>query len=521
MSKNIYLTGFMGSGKSAVGALLAKKLGRKFIDLDAELEKKFKCKISEYFARLGEESFREQEADMLRKFSKKSLKVIATGGGIVQIEKNRQVMERTGNVVYLKASIDNCAERIGKKGVTERPMWQDPSRVKELMFKRAPLYSEADIQIDTNGLKIAKVVDKIILAYTPDDSFSVRMNGVDCPVACSLDALDAVCSGLSGRKVALLTDKKVASLQLPRYILKMPGAVVIELPCGERIKTLKTAETVHQQLLDNHFNRDDMLVAIGGGTVTDLGAFVASTYKRGMNFMLISTTLLGCVDAAVGGKAAVNLKGAKNIIGTFTIPEMVVLDAGAFLTLPKKLIQDGLIEAYKTGLIENPRLAALIENYLSPLLAGDVVLLKEVASLSAQAKARVVTSDFQENGRRAILNFGHTYGHAIEGYYKYKISHGNAVALGMIVATIMSRKRKFITIQQEEKICKIILDIYPKLPAIPPFEEAELIMKHDKKIRNGKLVFALLEDIGEAVVVDDIKLSEIKNAIKEAEKRYL
>ena len=519
MSINIYITGFMGCGKSTVGIGIAEKLNRSFIDMDALLVQRLGCSISEYFDKNGEEAFRQEETLLLKELSAREMLVVSTGGGIVESELNRSVMESSGIVLYLEASLDECAMRIGEEGIKSRPMWQDRAGIEELFNKRAALYNEADIKVNTDTISIESVIETSINKVYPEDKFSVRMEGIDCPVVCSFSPLVAVQSAIEGRKIAILTDKNVASIYMPEYQKLLPNALVIELEPGEEIKSLAVAEKVYNLLLDNHFNRDDYLLALGGGTVTDLGAFVAATYKRGMHFMLVSTTLLGCVDAAVGGKAAVNLGESKNIVGSFTIPDLVVLDAGAFFTLSKECISDGLVEAYKTGLIHNPRIAALIENHYQELLDGDLPLLKSIAALSAQSKASVVSNDFRENGQRAILNFGHTYGHAVEGFYKYKLSHGKSVALGMIVALYISMLRGLLKQRFAEGMCDIIRAIAGDLPDFPDYDAAMEIMSHDKKIRSGKLIFILLKECGQTVIVDDVTPEEILGAINEIEKR--
>lgn len=516
MRENIYLTGFMGSGKTTAGRHLAELLGRKFVDMDDLLVKRLKMPISDFFARNGEGEFRREEGRLLAELAQQSMLVVSTGGGIIEAEANRKLMKKSGRRVFLMAKLDDCADRLSGGGKELRPLWQkDHGTTEALFFRRMPYYSEAELTVDTTGKGPEAVAATIRRQLYKDDNFAVRMEGIECPVVCSFNALDSVCSGLTGRKVAILTDRKIARLHLPRYLKRLEGASVIELPGGERIKTLRTAEKVYKALLDKKFNRDDLLLAVGGGTVTDLGAYVASTYKRGMPFILASTTLLGCVDAAVGGKAAVNFGEAKNVIGTFTIPELVVLDAGSFSSLPRVCISDGLVEAYKTGLVETAKLATLIEDNHSELMRGDLPLLKMVAAQSAQAKARVVSADFRESGRRAILNFGHTFGHAIEGYYKYRVSHGQSVALGMVVATLISRRRGLLTEEDSARIVQTVRRISPVLPELPPLDESLEIMSHDKKIRAGKMVFILLQRAGKPVIIDDLGKNELKAALRD------
>jgi 3-dehydroquinate synthetase len=274
---------------------------------------------------------------------------------------------------------------------------------------------------------------------------------------------------------------------------------------------------VYQCLLDNQFGRDDVLVALGGGMITDLGAFVASTYKRGMDFLLVSTSLLGCVDAAVGGKAAVNFGPAKNQIGLFTVPAASVLDLLALGTLPARQVLEGLVEAYKTGLIWDTGLAALIEANLGILKKRDLAWIAEIGARSATAKAQVVSEDFREGGLRRILNYGHTYGHAVEGWHGYRISHGQCVAAGMLVATEISRRRGLIDCKWAATISDTVLGMAPRRFALPEAADAWPIMANDKKNRAGRVLFVLLTGPASHVCVEDVTPDELQAAITSVE----
>lgn len=516
MDRNIYLIGFMGAGKSTVGRLLARELGRRFIDMDDELEKRFGMSIRDYFSRNGEDEFRKRETDYLRKLSEKKGLVAATGGGLIMKEENRRIAASSGTIVYLEADFETCRNRLGPVETASRPMWKNESEVRALFDKRKKIYEKADMIVSVDGKSPGRAAVEIASRLISDDVFPIEMGGERSTVFSTFNAPVRLAELAGDRRLVVLTDKKVKRLHLDRYLDELNDPIVIEVPGGERIKSLGMARRIYETLLDNHINRDDMLAAVGGGTVTDLGAYVAGTFKRGMRFALVSTTLLGCVDAAVGGKAAVNLGPAKNIVGCFTVPDGVVLDAASLRTLPRGRICEGVVEAYKTGLVADPALAGLIERDIKGLFRKDPGLLFKVVSLSARAKAEVVGGDFKESGRRAILNFGHTYGHAIEGWHNYKVSHGQAVAAGMIVAVEISRNRSLLARAEADKIISTIGDFIDGAPELPPVREAMDIMMHDKKIRRGKLVFVLLERTGEPVIVDDIETGELDRAIRAA-----
>lgn len=341
----------------------------------------------------------------------------------------------------------------------------------------------------------------------------MRLGRAECPVIGTFDAPAALARLIKGRRAALLTDRNVAKAHADRFSRVVDFSPSLVLAPGERTKSLKSAQRVYETLLENHFHRDDLLVALGGGVVTDLGAYAASTYKRGLPFVLMATSLVGCVDAALGGKAAVNLGAAKNAVGCFTVPEAVILDFSALGTLKRAAISEGLVEAYKTGLVAAPELAGLIEQDPAPLLAKDLPGLARVAALSARAKGEVVARDFRDQGWRGILNFGHTFGHAVEGWHGFRVSHGLGVAMGMIAAAGLSRDRGLITGEFYERIVETLRRIMPRRAAWPPAGEAWEIIQHDKKIRKGKVVFILLEGPGRPVMADDVSRAELAGVL--------
>ena len=385
--------------------------------------------------------------------------------------------------------------------------------MRKLFDRRQTAYSDNDLTASPDGRDPREIASAVVSKLFPDRRFSARLGDKDCPIVWTRDAGKVLAELVGGSRTVVLTDTTVASCRLGAFRDALEPRQVIEIPPGEDSKSLDTAAMVYRKLLDCHLDRDDMFIALGGGVVTDLGAFVASTFKRGMRLVLVSTSLLGCVDAAVGGKAAVNLEAAKNVIGCFSTPDAVILDMAAMRTRDRPQLSEGLIEAYKTGLIARPELARLVEQETDALLAGDQPLIAEVAALSAETKARVVSMDFRESGLRRILNFGHTYGHGVEGACRFAISHGQAVALGMIAAAEISATRGLIPRDLADRIAATITAISPDLPEPPPFEAAWEVMLHDKKIKAGKLVFVLLEGTGKAICVNDVSKEELERVL--------
>ena len=336
-------------------------LRREFVDTDVILEADFGMPIREVFETRGEPAFRKAEGAPAKRLCGQSRLVVVAGGGMPENPKNRAAMRRSGKILHIDASFDSCVARLSRAEISDRPLWQDEAAVRKLFELRTKVYSDNDIAISSDGKDPQEIARAFVRRLFKDVLFTVRLGNEDCIIVCSWDAVTILDSVVRSSRIALLTDTTVAGYHLAAYREAFEGLQVIEIPPGEDSKSLDTASQVYRKLLDGHFDHDDMLVALGGGVVTDLGAFVASTFKRGMRLVLVSTTLLGCVDAAVGGKAAVNLGEAKNIVGCFSTPEVVILDLAALGTLERSQISEGLIEAYKTGLIYCPELAQLVE----------------------------------------------------------------------------------------------------------------------------------------------------------------
>jgi len=517
---NLYLTGFMGSGKSTLAQALARILHRPCIDMDAELVRHFGTPIADVFRHRGEAEFRRAEAAQLRRLAKRQRLVVATGGGVPADPANRAVMRASGRIVYLRADPAALRARLSTEAVAQRPLWGDPAAVQALWQARQAAYADHDLALDAVALELPDKVRAVLAHLLPDRQVRVVLDGRECPVTATVDGPAALRALAAGRRVAILTDRHVAAAHLERYRGALPGAVEIVVAPGESAKSLRRAERVYQELLAARLERRDLLVAIGGGVVTDLGGFVAATYKRGLDCVLVSTSLVGCVDAAIGGKSAVNIAGSKNQVGLFTVPRQVVLDLAALGTLPRTALREGLVEAYKTGLALRPALADFMEQRLQRLLAGDLPAVAAVACACAEAKGEVVTTDFRETGRRRVLNLGHTYGHAVESWHHYRVSHGQSVAAGLLVATELSRARGLIDEALAERATRILLALATRPFALPSAEQAWPIMLNDKKTVAGRLTFVLLTGLGQHACVDDVTPAELAAALARLAPRW-
>ncbi len=324
---------------------------------------------------------------------------------------------------------------------------------------------------------------------------------------------------LRQRKVAIVTNTTVAPLFLPRMVRALRNAGIdtaeIVLPDGEQFKNWQTLNTLFDVLLERRCERSSTLIALGGGVVGDLTGFAAACYQRGMPFIQIPTTLLAQVDSSIGGKTAINHPRGKNMIGAFHQPQLVLADSDLLSTLPDRELRAGLAEIIKIALIRDLPFLAWLETNLDAMLARQSEALEHAIYRACKNKAEVVVADEHENGERALLNLGHTFGHAIEtglGYGQWL--HGEAVAAGTLMAAELSCRLGWIDAADFKRVESIFvragLPVYG--PKMGPETYLEL-MRHDKKVQDGKMRLILFRQIGDAVVSDGAAAAEIAQAI--------
>ncbi|MGD8562016.1 MAG: bifunctional shikimate kinase/3-dehydroquinate synthase [Desulfarculaceae bacterium] len=514
MNGNIYITGFMGAGKTTLGSKLAALVRRPFVDMDQVLAKRLGMSIPQAFATLGEDSFRRTETGELKRLGRRQGLVVATGGGAPRLPQNRRIMSDSGCIVHLAASLEACRRHLADSDSALRPLWRDEQALARLYHSRQQAYGDCQVKLAVDGKGPDQLVEQLAALLISQQSSRVRLDDYSHPLISTWEAPQALAEFSKGRRLVILCDRKVARLHLHRYEQALADGLLITLPPGERFKSLRSAERVYRAMLEAHIERGDLLVALGGGVITDLGAFVASTFKRGMDFIPVATTLLGCVDAAIGGKAAMNLGPEKNQVGCFSKPSAVVLDLRALGTLPRRLLAEGLAEAYKTGLVADPELAAHMQKTMPLLLRGDLLSLAPLVWSSAQAKASVVKDDFEEHGRRRILNLGHTFAHALEGTNGYGIGHGRAVAVGMQVAAQISQQRGLLDRLTADRIRTCLEPLAPRKLAWPSADKAWALMQNDKKNQNRRVSYVLLQAPGEPLIVDDVTLPELAQTLE-------
>ena len=326
---------------------------------------------------------------------------------------------------------------------------------------------------------------------------------------------------IHGKQVMIVTNTTVQPLYLAHYVaaIEQLGKTVASciLPDGEQYKNIEHLNLIFDALLEAGFNRDCTVLALGGGVVGDMAGFASACFQRGVYFIQIPTTLLSQVDSSVGGKTGINHPLGKNMIGAFQQPQVVLADMAQLKTLPARELSAGLAEVIKYALLADVEFLLWLETHMDQLVAGDPVLLAEAVYRSCAHKARIVANDEKEQGERALLNLGHTFGHAIESYMGYGVwLHGEAVATGMVMAADLSQRMGWISLDDLARTKKIIQRANLPVACPPiPLDDFLAYMSHDKKVLNGQLRLVLLKQLGQAVITKDFDVELMKRTILE------
>jgi 3-dehydroquinate synthase len=531
MSKsNIILTGFMGTGKTAVGREVAAQLGRPFVDLDDLIVARAGKPIPRIFAENGEPAFRALEAALCQELAAPAGLVIATGGGAVLDPANREALAAGGILICLEADVATILARL--EGADDRPLLATSNRrprIVELLEQRAAAYAAVPHHLDTTGLSIAAAAERVlgIAAGLPEGGHRHLVTLSPChPVtlspAAGYDVLIAdgllaqagrrlLTAGLEPGRCAVVTNPTVAAHYAGTMVASLEEAgfepLVFEVPDGEAHKTLATAGELYGQFAEARLARGEPVIALGGGVIGDLAGFVAATWLRGVPFVQVPTSLLAMVDASVGGKVAVDLPQGKNLVGAFKQPALVLVDPAVLTTLPAAEFRSGLAEVLKAGLIGDP---VLFEQLCG---TGPASLVSMIAA-AVRVKARIVERDPFELGDRAWLNLGHTFGHALELLSGFTLRHGEAVALGLIAATELSAALGYCDRALPGQVAAAVERL--GLPTIYPFDPAAVLaaMATDKKRRGRVLRFVLPRRVGQVEVVEGISESAVLAALE-------
>ncbi|OWY27887.1 bifunctional shikimate kinase/3-dehydroquinate synthase AroKB [Herbaspirillum robiniae] len=582
MTGSIFLVGLMGAGKTTIGRALAKKLGKRFIDSDHEIEARTGASIPVIFEIEGEESFRRREAEVIRELSAQPDIVLATGGGAVLRAENRENLKKGGTVIYLRASINQILQRTGRD--KNRPLLQtaDPRRkLEELSRQREPLYRDvADFVVETNRPNVQFLVQTIIshlelspkqaderplaeenaviierasaAMVTGEDGHTVFAAASSTVIIHNAAAIDGASQDtrsmnpsaiataapitlevdlgersypiiigrgllddpallpqfVKGKRAAIVTNDKVGPLYLEKLssALRAAGKQVTEivLPDGEEHKNWSSLMKIFDVLLAEKCDRKTTLVALGGGVIGDLTGFAAASYMRGVPFVQVPTTLLSQVDSSVGGKTGINHPLGKNMIGAFYQPQAVIADTGTLHTLPPRELAAGIAEVIKHGAIIDAPFFDWIEANVGQLVAKDDAALAYAIQRSCEIKADVVRQDEREGGLRAILNFGHTFGHAIENGLGYgQWLHGEAVGCGMVMAADLSHRLGYIDAAARERIRAVTAAAGLPVSAPDLGEQRWLeLMEVDKKNEGGQIKFILIRPLGTPLITN-------------------
>jgi len=550
---NLIITGFSGTGKSLVAKEAARRLNWAFLDTDDEIVKQIGKPIAEIFRQDGEARFRELEREAIRKACQQRQTIIAIGGGAIVDPQNYELLAKSGLIVCLEAKPETIYERLlretGHSPETEvRPLLTTDNpleRIRQLKASRQSFYAQADWAIHTDSLSVSEVADEVIRAwrllhnYVSLNSKKTVQSGSDKDIACLVETatqsypvfvgyglLDRLGekmrqAALSGRAI-IISDDNVFSLYGSKVegILKDAGFAVnsFVVPPGEETKSTDYAIKIYDFLVEHRAERDDIIIALGGGMVGDLAGFVAATFLRGVFWVQVPTSLIAMVDASIGGKVGVNHPEGKNLIGAFYQPNLVLADPQTLTTLPQRELTSGWAEVIKHGMILDKEFLEFLETNINKLTKLEPEALTRAVVRSAAIKSQVVNQDEKEReGKRAILNYGHTIAHGLEATTQYNcFLHGEAVAIGMMGAAKLSQRLGLLPSAAVERQ-QVLLQKFglPMVFSGLDLTEITRAMELDKKTKEKAIRWVLLQDIGRTVIRNDVPQKEVLAVLKE------
>lgn len=550
-NRSIVLIGMMGAGKTTVGWRLAARLGIPFVDADAEIELAANMSIPDIFATKGEPYFRNGEARVIARLLEQGPQVLATGGGAYMNPDTRALIRAKGISVWLKAELDVLLKRIKRRG--DRPLLKDvhpKETLARLIGERYPVYAEADVTVLSRDVTHDSIVDEIATALrsfgrarSGDPKMTAPLRAGD-PVTVKvalgertydivigrglLPSLGSRIAALKpGAKAAIVVDEAVAKLHLPAAGAALAAAnipaVNIVVPQGEGSKSFSMFEQVCEQLIDARIERGDLVVALGGGVVGDLTGFAAAVVRRGLDFVQVPTSLLAQVDSSVGGKTAINSSRGKNLVGAFHQPILVLADTALLDTLPPREFRAGYAEVAKYGLLGDAGFFAWLDANAADVFAGNGNAREHAIATCCRMKADIVARDERETGDRALLNLGHTFGHAFEAAagFSGRLLHGEAVALGCALAFEFSTRLGLMPGNDAERVAQHLAAV--GLPTrikdlqgpVPDVDRLMALIAQDKKVRRGALTFILVRGVGKAFVTHDVDADQVRNFLAE------
>lgn len=539
------ITGFMGTGKTAAGRVVAEMLGVEFVDTDQLIEEREGLSVADIFATKGEAHFRRCESELCGSLADQTDLVVATGGGTLVDPQNLALLSDRGRVVLLEASVDAIMQRVSGDGsrplLTGDPAGTDPAcsvedRIRTLLADRREAYSKIPFRVDTTRISARTAACRIAAGLSiPEGTItidvpegSMRAGRSESTIVTGRGVLSrlgerlkrALDDSCRESKVFVLIPPNVADLHLDQIAASLDAASIewteIALQDGDKEKSFDQAGRIVDTLAKRGAARDSIAIAMGGGVTGDLGGFAASIYMRGMTFVQVPTTLLAQVDASIGGKVGVNHTRAKNLLGNFYQPHLVLSDPCVLRTLDDREIANGMAEVVKTALLGSADLFRFIEKELerSSRAPRQTAFLERCVLECAAIKAAIVERDPFEGGERRVLNLGHTLGHAFETLGEYgSLSHGQAVSIGMVAVAKIARGRALVDDDYVRRLSTTLERC--GLPIAPPAVEPKAFfdaLNLDKKKKAGRLRFVLPAGFGATVIVDDVTVNEIEEA---------
>ncbi len=535
--RSVVLVGLMGAGKTSIGRRLAARLGLPFRDADAEIELAAGCTIPELFSRYGESDFRAGERRVIRRLLSGDPLVLAFGGGAFMDPETRAVVREEAVSVWLRCTLPVLLRRVA--GRDNRPLLADGDRaeiLQRLMDARHQVYAEADVIVDCGDESpdaTTQRVLNVLLDWRSPRRLSVVLPSTSYDLVIGEDLLARAGALLAPRidqkRAVVVTDENVARLHLPTLLRGLAETAIstsqIVVPAGEASKSLDSWQCVVDQLLKARVERRTTVIALGGGVVGDLAGFAAATTLRGLPFVQIPTTLLSQVDSSVGGKTGVNSARGKNLVGAFYQPRMVLADTATLATLPPRELRAGYAEIAKAGLIGDAAFFAWCEANGAAVVGGNREAQAEAIKRACAFKAAVVGDDEREekpNDGRALLNLGHTFGHALEADYGYTggLLHGEGVAVGLGLAFRLSARLGHCSVVDADRVVSHVaaMGMPAELGMLNRrFSAATLIdhMRRDKKVRDGALKFVLMRGIGQAFTSGDVPVEAVTELLRD------
>jgi shikimate kinase/3-dehydroquinate synthase len=528
-TRPVVLSGFMATGKSTVGPRLAARLGMELVDTDAEIERETGRSVAELWRTEGEAAFRRREVAIVERLlggERPTPRVIAFGGGTVTSRRARHLAAERAIVITLTASPTTIVERVGD-AVRNRPnlmVGGDPvARARELLEERADAYAEAHASLATDATEPDAIVDAICAVVERPPilvPLGARSYVVDLAHARPSALTDAIARAAPSSLV-VVTDAHVqrdrhASLDAALEPLALPRTVVT-LPSGEEHKTLASVATIWDAALGAGIDRDALVVGFGGGVVGDLAGFAASSLLRGVRSLLSPTTLLAMVDASVGGKTGFDHPTGKNLLGAFHQPSGVVVDVSHLTTLPPRERSAGLAEVVKIALAVDGGLLDALEAAAPALASGELEAFLPIIRRAIEAKVRVVRDDEREAGVRALLNLGHTVGHALEAHGRFRTHlHGEAVALGTVAELRVGVALGWTPAALVDRVCALLERLrLPTRLARADVAAALPFVGSDKKRSGARIRVAAVRAAGTAVV-ESVEISALGRVLLEA-----